>query len=154
MNKQIIFVLILLFMAVISISTVSAIWPFDSGSDVTVNGVKFHLPDGFDDVKQDSVNTKNKYEAFTYSNKKNHEFIKIMVMDSDKDKSAIYKSIKNGGTAKQETINGKDGYGELASGARYNYYYVDNGKYIMINIPFVYADEGLQHKELLAEIIK
>ena len=42
-NKKIILALILL-LAVISISAVSAIWPFDSGSDVTVNGVKFHLP--------------------------------------------------------------------------------------------------------------
>ena len=154
MNRKLIFTLILLCLAVVSISGVSAFWPFDSGSDVTVNGVNFHLPKGFDDVKENHFDSPNNYEAYTYENDDAHEYIKICVMDTDLDKQSIYDSLCRKGYG-HETVNGKDGVGRISTpGPRYGFFYVENNKYVMVDIPFVYAEEGLQHDELLAQIIK
>lgn len=154
MKGKLIFTFIILCLAFVSITGVSAFWPFDSGSDVTVNGVNFHLPDGFDDVKEDYINTANNYEAYTYSNDDAHEFIKICVMDIDVDKQSIYDSLCSKGYS-PEKVNGKEGVGRISTpGPRYGYFYIENNKYVMMDIPFVYADEGLQHEELLAEIIR
>lgn len=154
MNKKLIFTFMLLFIAIISLSSVNAIWPFDSGTDVTVNGVNFHLPDGFDDIEKENFDGTTYNEVFTYTNDEHHEFIKICVMDFDGDKNVLYKSLKDKGF-KKEIIDGKEGYGRIYSGGpRYGYFYLENNKYVMLDIPFVYADEGMQHDELLAEIIK
>lgn len=156
MNRKLLFTLAMILSAVLLISSVSAIWPFDGGSDVTVNGINFHLPDGFNHVEKEQLNSNSNsyYEAYTYDNENNHEFIKICVVDFDGDETSLYNSlIKQGFT--QKTINGKEGYGRIYSGGpRYGYGYVENDKYVILDIPFVYADEGLQHDELLAEIIK
>lgn len=154
MNKKIIFILFLSCIAFVSISGVSAFWPFYSGTDVTVNGVNFHLPKGFDEVKEENLDGSSYNEAFTYKNKDNHEFIKIGVSDFSGDEHSLYNSLIKKGF-KKEVIDGKEGYGKVYSGGpRYGYCYVDNNKYVMLDIPFVYADEGMQHDELLAEIIK
>lgn len=154
LNKKIFFCLIVLCVTFASIASVSAFWPFDSGSDVTVNGVDFHLPDGFDDVKKYTLDTNKPYEAFTYTNDENHEYIQIAVVDFDGDVNSLDKSLTKEGFIK-ETVDGKDGYGKIYSGGpRYGFVYLDGNKYVMINIPFVYADEAMQHEDLLAEIIK
>ena len=154
MKRKLIFTLIILCLAVVSISAVSAFWPFDSGSDVTVNGVNFHLPDGFDDVKENYLDSPSNYEAYTYENDDAHEYIQICVMDTDLDKQSIYDSLCRKGYG-YETVNGKDGVGRISTpGPRYGFFYVENNKYVMVDIPFVYAEEGLQHDELLAQIIK
>ena len=73
MNKKLIFTCLMILLVFISLSTASAFWPFDNGNDVTVNGVNFHLPDGFDEVEQKNLDSVNYYEAFTYTNNENHE---------------------------------------------------------------------------------
>ena len=152
--KKLIFFFLLIFLVIFSLSTASAFWPFDSGTDVTVNGVNFHLPDGFDEVEQENVDSVNYCEAFAYTNNENHEYIKIAVMDFDGDANSLYSSLINNGY-KKEVIDGKEGYGMIYSGGpRYGYCYLDNDKYVVLDIPFVYADEGMQHDDLLAEIIK
>lgn len=154
MNKKLIFTCLVILLAIISLSSASAFWPFDSGSDVTVNGVNFHLPDGFKEVEQETLNTTNYNEAFTYENDENNEFIKIAVMDFDGDANSLYDTFSNQGYQKK-VIDGKEGYGMVFTpGPRYGFYYLDNNKYVILDIPFVYAEEGMQHEELLAEIIK
>lgn len=123
------------------------------GHDVTVNGVSFHLPAGFDEVKENNVDTTLQGEGYTYKNTENYEFIKIGVYTPEKDKSGIYDSLYQNGYS-QLTIDGKDGYGKLYSGLRYAYCYMDGDKYVVLEIPWVYAEEALQHDELLSEIIK
>ena len=58
MNRKILFTLAVILLAVTFLSSVNAFWPFDSGNDVTVNGVNFHLPEGFD-VDNPIENPKN-----------------------------------------------------------------------------------------------
>ncbi len=154
MNKKLIFSLFVFWVVIFSLSSVNAFWPFDSGTDVTVNGVNFHLPDGFDEVEPVKVDTVSHNEAFSYKNNENYQFIKIVVMDYDGDVNSLYSSLSNNGYQK-EVIDGKEGYGKVfPGGPRYEYCYLENNKYVVLNIPYVYADEGMQHDELLAEIIK
>ena len=154
MNKKVLFSLFLFGVVIFSLSTASAFWPFDSGTDVTVNGVNFHLPDGFDEVEPEDLDSVNYNEAFSYTNNENHEYITIGVMDHDGDADSLYSSLISKGYQK-EVIDGKEGYGIIyPGGPRYGYCYLDNNKYVVLDIPFVYAEEGMQHDELLAEIIK
>ncbi len=154
MNRKLLFSLFVFGVVIFSLSSASAFWPFDSGTDVTVNGVNFHLPDGFDDVEQENIDSVNYNEAFSYKNNENYEFIKIAVMDFDGDANSLYSSLSNKGYQK-EVIDGKEGYGMVfPGGPRYGYCYLDNNKYVVLDIPYVYAEEAMQHDELLAEIIK
>lgn len=144
-----------LIIGLVAIIIILALSSFISGGghDVTVNGVGFHLPNGFDEVKENSVDTTLQGESYTYDNNENHEFIKISVYNSERDKSGIYSSLSQKGFS-QETIDGKDGYGALSYGLRYNYCYVDGDKYVILDVPWVYADEGMQHDDVVKEIIK
>ncbi|WP_407375319.1 hypothetical protein [Methanobrevibacter sp.] len=123
------------------------------GNDFTVNGVSFHIPDGFDEVTKDSLDTDTDFEEYTFKNTKNHEFIRISVVDFTKDESAMYDYFKQKGY-KQETIDGKNGYGAMGPGLRYGYCYIDGGKYVVMDVPWVYDEEGMQHDKLISEIIK
>lgn len=154
MNKKLMFSLFVFLAVIFSLSSVNAFWPFDSGTDVTVNGVSFHLPKGFDEVEQEHADSVSYNEVFSYKNNENYQFIKIAVMDYDGDANSLYSSLIKKGYQK-EIIDGKEGYGKVFSGGpRYGYCYLDNNKYVVLDIPYVYADEGMQHDELLAEIIK
>ena len=110
MNKKVLFSLFLFGVVIFSLSTASAFWPFDSGTDVTVNGVNFHLPDGFDEVEPEDLDSVNYNEAFSYTNNENHEYITIGVMDHDGDADSLYSSLISKGYQK-EVIDGKEGYG-------------------------------------------
>ena len=90
MNRKLLFSLFVFGVVIFSLSSASAFWPFDSGTDVTVNGVNFHLPDGFDDVEQENIDSVNYNEAFSYKNNENYEYIKIAVMDFDGDANSLY----------------------------------------------------------------
>ena len=96
-------------MAVMSLSSVSAFWPFDSGNDVTVNGVNFHLPDGFDvdnPVKSESDNT---YEQAVYKNTETKDQVDFVVSNKALEDSVIKNSLINKGF-EQKNIAGKDGF--------------------------------------------
>ena len=146
MNKKIIFAILIVF--VFGIFFMSG-----GGNDVTVNGVNFHMLDGFDDIEEEDLgDASSYYEAFAYSNTENIEYIKIAVSDFDGDESLLYNSLSNQGY-KKKTIDGKDGYGKNF-GVRYGYCYVDNDKYVMFDVPLVYGEEGMKYEDILAEIIK
>lgn len=123
-----------------------------SGHDVTVNGVSFHLPAGFDDVEKVDSDNSLQGEDYIYKNPENHQYIEIGVYDLENDNLDMNIFSKKG--YKQTTIDGKEGYGKLSTGLRYGYTYVDNGKYIIMDVPVVLAEEGMQYEELLSEIIK
>lgn len=156
MNKKIIFALILLFMAVIFLSSVSAIWPFDNGHDVTVNGVNFHLPDGFDadnPVKSESDST---YGHAIYKDTNTKDTVDIAVSNKELEDSVIKnRLIKKG--FEQKTISGKDGLYKFYLDQKIEFVYIDNDKVVSIVVPFAYDKYGDNFKtydELLADIIK
>lgn len=60
MTKKLILLLVLICIAIFSLSSVNAIWPFDGGSDIMVNDVKFHIPDGFEEITSGHEITKSK----------------------------------------------------------------------------------------------
>ena len=141
----ILLVVIIIFLVIISMVT-------SSGHDVTVNGVSFHLPAGFDDVEKVDSDNSLQGEDYIYKNPENHQYIEIGVYDLENDNLDMNIFSKKG--YKQTTIDGKEGYGKLSTGLRYGYTYVDNGKYIIMDVPVVLAEEGMQYEELLSEIIK
>ena len=156
MNKKIIFTLMVLFVVIASASSVSAWWIFGDGNDVSVNGVNFHLPEGFDvdnPVKSESDNT---YENTVYKNTENGNTIDIAVDDKSAEDSVISNSLIKKGF-KQKNINGKDGFYKMYLSTDTEFVYIDNDKVVSIVVPFVYdkyGDNFMKYDELLAQIIK
>lgn len=154
-NKKIILALILL-LAVISISAVSAIWPFDSGSDVTVNGVKFHLPEGFDTNNPVKTESDTTYGHNIYKNTETRDTVDIVVSNKELEDSVI----KNGLIKKgfeQKNIAGKDGLYKFYVDKKIEFVYIDNDKVVSIIVPFIYDEHGdnfMKYDKLLEEIIK
>ena len=109
MNKNILFSIIMLFVVIASVSSVSAWWIFGGGNDVTVNGVDFHLPEGFDADNPINAESDATYGRAVYKNSENGNTIDIAVDDQSVDESVIENSlIKKGFEAKN--IAGKDGF--------------------------------------------
>lgn len=159
MNKKIIFGLIVIGVVVASISTVSAWWIFGGGTDVTVNGVDFHIPDGFESSQLVGSNPKTDAD-FTLSSddgKKALAFIHIRVSDNVSPSSEFgqYLSYDNNVV----TINGKechvsdfyDANGAYGIGCAYE---VDN-KAVQLNVHYTAEyDKDISYKDVLGEIIK
>ena len=156
MNKKITFALILLFVAVISISAVSAIWPFDSGSDVTVNGVKFHLPEGFDADNPVKMESDTTYGHCIYKNTETKDTDDIVVSNKEIEDSVVgNRLIKKG--FEQKNIDGKDGFYKFYLNQKIEFVYIDNDKVVSIIVPYIYdqyGDNFMQYEDLLSEIIK
>ena len=156
MNKKIIFGLIILFVAVASVSGVSAWWIFGGGNDVTVNGVNFHLPDGFDvdhPVKSDIDDT---YENIVYENTDHGNTVDIAVDNKVADDSQISNSLIQKGF-KQKNIAGKEGFYRMDLSKNVEFAYIDNDKVVSIIVPFIYDEYGdnfMKYDDFLTEIIK
>lgn len=155
MNKKIFFCLIIL-IAIASISAVSAFWPFDSGSDVTVNGVSFHLPDGFDADNPVKFESDKTYGHAIYKNAETKDTVDIVVSNKEIEDSVIKnRFIKKG--FEQETIDGKEGFYKMDLSSNVEFAYIDNDKVVSIVVPYIYdryGDNFKQYDEFLAEIIK
>lgn len=156
MDKKI-FTLLIICIATISISSVSAWWIFgDSGTDVTVNGVNFHLPDGFDvdnPVKSESDNT---YEQAVYKNTETKDQVDFVVSNKALEDSVIKNSLINKGF-EQKNIAGKDGFYKFYLDKTIEFVYIDNDKVVSIVVPFIYDEYGdnfMKYDEFLDEIIK
>lgn len=156
MNKKAVFCFIVLFVAIFSLSSVSAWWIFGGGSDVSVNGVNFHLPEGFDvenPVKSDIDDT---YENAVYKNTETGDVVDIAVDNKVADDSSITNSLINKGF-KQKNVAGKEGFYRMYMSTNVEFVYIDNDKVISIIVPFVYdkyGDNFMKYDNLLAEIIK
>ena len=125
MNKKIILGLVILCVAIASVSSVSAWWIFGGGNDVTVNGVNFHLPDGFDvdnPVKSDIDDT---YENMVYKNTETGDTVDIAVDNKVADDSAISNSLIKKGF-QQKNIAGKDGFYKMYLSTDVEFAYIDN----------------------------
>lgn len=122
--------------------------------DVSVYGVSFHIPNGYNEMEQQPV-TKGVGESFSYSNKEFNEFISITVKDTNAtDISQIkfnYPSIKS-----NTVIDGKEGVLAMtsATGVRNHFFYIENGKLIHIDAPFTDPQNNLHNEDVIAEIIK
>lgn len=156
MNKKVIFCLLLLFLTIVSLSSVSAWWIFGGGNDVTVNDVGFHLPDGFDvdnPVKSDIDDT---YGNIVYKNKDTGDKVDIAVSNKVSDDSAIVSSLIQKGF-EQKNIAGKDGLYKMNLNLNVEFVYIQDDKVVSIIVPFVYdkyGDNFMKYDQLLDEIIK
>lgn len=123
---------------------------------MTVNGVSFHLPDGFDvdnPVKSESDTT---YERTVFKNAENKDTVDIAVDDKSVEDFVICNSLIKKGF-EQKTIDGKEGFYKFYLSKNVEFVYIDNDKVISIIVPFVYDEYGdnfMKYDELLAEIIK
>ena len=156
MNKKLIFILLLFVLVVVSISGVSAFWPFDSGNDVTVNGVSFHLPEGFDVDNPVNSERDTTYERTVFKNTENKGTVDIAVDDKSVEDSVIANSLIKKGF-EQKTIDGKEGFYNFYLSKNVEFVYIDNDKVISIIVPYIYdkyGDNFMKADEFLAEIIK
>ncbi|WP_407424655.1 hypothetical protein [Methanobrevibacter sp.] len=127
-------------------------WVFSS-NDVSVYGVNFHIPNGYNEIEQQPL-TKGVGESFSYSNKEYHEDIYITVKDTNaSDISQIkfnYPSVKT-----NAVIGGKEGILAMTgTGVRNHFLYIENGKLIHIDVPFTDPQNNLHDEDVIAEIIK
>ena len=153
MNKKILVVLGIVFLAVISISSVSAFWPFDSGNDITVNGVDLHIPEGFESSQLVGSNTKDAdYALMSDDGKQALAFIHIRVSDNISPSSPLAQDL----SMAYEVINGKECYIESSSDPVLCAYYYSNDKAVQLNVPlsYEYNNKVYTYKDTLNEMIK
>ncbi|WP_296786929.1 hypothetical protein [uncultured Methanobrevibacter sp.] len=156
MNRKLLFTLAIILLAVLFMSSVSAFWPFDSGNDVTVNGVSFHLPDGFDVDKPIKSESDATYERTVFQNTENKDTVDIAVDDKSVEDSVIGNSLIKKGF-EQKTIDGKEGFYKFYLSENVEFVYIDNDKVISIIVPYIYDNHGdnfMKADDFLAEIIK
>ena len=156
MNKKLIFGLIVICVAIASISTVSAWWIFGGGNDVTVNDVSFHLPDGFDVENPVKSENDDSSEQSVFENTKTKDRVDIVVSNKVVDDSQVKNLLINKGF-KEEKIAGKDGFYQMYLDKTIEFVYIDNDKVVSIVVPYIYdkyGDNFMQYDELLDEIIK
>lgn len=122
MNRKIVLSILILGIAIISISSVSAFWPFDSGTDTSINGVNFHIPDGYEEVAR-------------------NEFTNGEYGDFEKDNWIIEIAVSEGGTFREneniiakfdKTVNGKEGTMYVYKTNHMTFVYEENGYLILI----------------------
>ena len=121
--------------------------------DVTVNGISFHIPNGYDKVEEVNLDEGVEGEGFTYTNDENHDFIKIEVRNVDMDDINDLK-INFPAVKQSKTINGKEGILAMDSQSRNHFYYVEGDKLVCINAPFVELVTGKNDEDVIADIIK
>ena len=156
MNKKIILGLVILCVAIASVSSVSAWWIFGGGNDVTVYGFNFHLPDGFDVDNPVKSDIDDAYENMVYKNTETGDTVDIAVDNKVADDSAISNSLIKKGF-QQKNIAGKDGFYKMYLSTDVEFAYIDNDKVVSIIVPFTYdkyGDNFMKYDELLGEIIK
>ena len=155
MNRKFLFLFMIIFLAIISLSSVSAFLPFDGGNDVTVNGVNFHLPDGFDVDHPEKSESDKTYGHSIYKNSKNKDCVDIVVSNKELEDSVIKNSLIKKGF-EQKTIDGKDGFYKMNLNSQIEFVYIDNDKVVSIMVPYIYdkyGDNFMQYGELLTKII-
>lgn len=144
-------VIIIVFILIVIIG----IFSFIGGSgDATVYGVSFNIPDGYDEIEQQEVK-KGVGESYSYSNNEYHEVIFIDVKDTTADDISQIK-INYPGVKQKTVIDGKEGILVMTSstGVRNQFYYIEDGKLVHINAPFVDVQNSLNNEDVIAEIIK
>lgn len=144
-------IIVIIFVALIIVLGLISL--FSGGDSQSINGIGFNIPKGFDEMQQKTLDSNVPYEAYKFKNSNNHEFIEIAVFDTDlssiNDVQSSFKQNKN-----PLTINGKEGLYCYSLGSRIGYYYVDNGKLVTIDVPYLYEDTVQKYDELLGEIIR
>ena len=150
MNRKIIFVLMVLFLAVASLSSVSAWWIFgDGGEDITVDDVDFHMPEGFEYYELPG----HKADEADYA---------IRTDDGQSEYIHIFTSTGrpyNFGNdyTEKSTINGKECYINTHSIGNIVYCtYQSDDKYIQLNVPYSYEYKNnvFSYEETLKQMIK
>lgn len=156
MNKKIIFIIMMSVIVIASVSCVSAWWIFGGGNDVTVNGVNFHLPDGFDVDNPVKADIDETYANMVYKNTEIGDTIDIAV-----DNKVVEDSIINNNLIKkgyqQQNIAGKDGFYKMDLNKNVEFVYIADGKVVSIVVPYVYdkyGDNFMKYNQLLEEIIR
>ncbi len=141
-------------MAISFMSAVSATWFFDGGKDITVNGLNFHIPEGFEE-DSDKYEVTDKNERVQYKNGDN-DILGIQVTNLANPDTTSAKQLDFGvhkGAMVKKSISGKDGFVSFEYRGLAGYYYVEDGKLVTISSSFVLGD-GTAYDAFLAEVIK
>lgn len=154
MNRKIIFVLMVLFVAVASLFSVSAWWIFgDSGTDVTVNGVDFSILEGFKYYElAGNPETESQFALYSDDGKQALAFIHIKVSDNISPSSELAKTLSSNNKV---TINGKECYIETYGDSVFCAYY-SGDKAVQLNVPYSYTynNNEISYEDTLAQMIK
>lgn len=152
-KKKILFALIILLIAISSMSAVSASWFFDGGKDIAVNGLNFHIPEGFEeDTSKHEITDKS--ETVEYKN--GYQILHISVRTFDNPDITSAKQMdwgKHAGAMVEKSISGKDGIVSYEFRGLAGYYYVEEGRLVTIVCPFI-LDDGTRYDNFLSEVIK
>lgn len=153
MNRKILFAFVVLFVAVMSISSASAFLFFDSGSDITVNGLDFHIPEGFSEDTNEHKTT-DKEESVKYTN--DDDYVNIIVRSVNNPDIHSVKDMDWGahaGAMVEKSISGKDGLVSFEYNPVMGYHYFEDGKLVTVICPFILED-GTGYEDFLSTVIK
>lgn len=127
--------LLLLSIVVLGIICISAV---SAAEDVTVNGIKFHMIDGFKENSSDSVNGIPMTE-FLNVYVKGDEAIYIKTMESGADNFEIDQSVFDDAfkdtDAEAKTINSHNGYLQTTDDGEYAFSFFQDTKIVTVTVP-------------------
>ena len=123
------------------------------GQEITVDGVNFHIPEGFTAYSLPGTSTKTEAQFSLSDGKKAVAFIHIKVSDNISSSSALAKTLA---TNNKVTINGKECYLERGGDSVLCAYYDPNDKAVQLNVPYSYEynNKVISYEDTLAEMIK
>lgn len=162
MVKKVLFALLIAFVLCVSISNVNASWFFDEGQDVNVNGVNFHIPQGFNMTSYFDVGEEGHIYSSraTFKNNEYNEGFVILVYTSPNTTMSIqdfiYNFFNSDVVLTDKSISGKNGViasGEYNNQRTVTYGYCENNKVVFIECSYSFHD-GAKYDNVLSEIIK
>lgn len=155
---------LLLLIIIVLIFIIGIIFIFNSNSDslntfggqeVTVNGVNFHIPEGFESNQLVGSNSKTDADFVLRSDdgKMALAFIHIRVSDNISPSSTLAQDL----SVTNEVINGKECVVRMnGDDAVFCAYYDSDDKAVQLNVPlsYEYNNKEYSYKDTLAEMIK
>lgn len=146
MNKKIILVLIVIVAIIAAIFLMS-----NNGTEVTINDIKFNVPDAFKDTVTKHEKTADQ-EVYNYESK-DGDTISIGVINTNQNSiSDLFPDYKSKGMT-SDTIDGKEGYVAWDYQPAMGFYYVKNDKLVVLAVPYYCEETNQDYKELMEEII-
>lgn len=153
---------LLLLIIIVLIFIIGVSFLFNSNSDsntfggqkITVNGVNFHIPEGFTSyaLPGTSTETESQFALYSSDGKQAVAFIHIKVSDNISPSSQLAKTLS---ANDKVTINGKECYIEMGSDSVLCAYY-SGDKAVQLNVPssYEYNNKVISYEDTLAELIE
>ena len=125
------------------------------GHEITVDGVNFHIPEGFKQYSLPGTSTKTESQFALYSSdgRKAVAYIHIKVSDNISPSSELAKTLS---TKNKVTINGKECSLRQGGDSVSCAYYDSNNKAVQLQVPYSYEYNGkvIYYEDTLAQMIK